>query len=293
MAFGAPEVGDQTAVGTHEEQLDHDVFEDERTFVDKAFEWNLLDRLGRQECVDGGEVIRRIEQIDVLMWSRGTEAVEFFGPATEDPRAYAGAVEHRDDATDEVPIVGWRHKSAAYGIVPAMLILVRHAPPAATPDVSPHAWVLSDDGRAAAMRLVAALPADAYLVSSAEPKAWQTLEGDRLPVVRDARFNEVARENDPWDDDYRVRRRAYVEGVEHLGWEPRAAVAERFDVGVTERLAEANGRPVVIASHGMAITTWLSSRLGLTDPGEFWSQLRFPDAHHVDLDTGAVARLDL
>lgn len=172
-----------------------------------------------------------------------------------------------------------------------MLILVRHAPPAATPNRPPQTWALSDDGHAAAMRLVAALPADAYLVSSAEPKAWQTLEGERLSVIRDARFNEVARD-EPWDGDFRTRRRAYVEGAEHPGWETQAAVAERFDAGVADRLAEANGRPVVIASHGMAITTWLASRVGLSEPGEFWSRLRFPDAHSVDLDSGTVSRLE-
>lgn len=173
---------------------------------------------------------------------------------------------------------------------PGVLILVRHAMPDARPDVPPHEWVLSDEGRAAAERLVAMLPDDAFLVASAEPKAWQTLQGERRDVVRDPRFNEVAR-NEPWDDDYRTRRRAYVDGAPHPGWEAPEEVAVRFAAGITERLAEAGERGLVVASHGMAIAMWLRLRVGLEQPGEFWSRMRFPDAYRVDIETGTIDEL--
>jgi broad specificity phosphatase PhoE len=96
-----------------------------------------------------------------------------------------------------------------------MLILIRHAMPAFGPDVPAQDWLLSDDGQARAARLATLLPDDAYLVASAEPKAWQTLEPAGT-VRRDPRFNEVFRA-EPWEGDYRKLRRAYVDGADHAG----------------------------------------------------------------------------
>jgi len=169
------------------------------------------------------------------------------------------------------------------------LILVRHAMPAFSPDVPADEWPLSDEGRAAAVALAADLPAGALLVASTEPKAYRTLE-PAGPVLRDRRFGEVRREGEPWDGPFRELRRAYVSGADHPGWEPRSAVASRFEVGVREHLAAADGRPVVVASHGMAMTVWLCTRLELPDPGQFWVDLRFPDALTVDLATGTIQR---
>ncbi|GAA4039876.1 hypothetical protein GCM10022248_02570 [Nonomuraea soli] len=159
--------------------------------------------------------------------------------------------------------------------------------PAFTPDVAPHEWELSDEGRERARELMARLPAPAHLVSSAEPKAWQTVGGS---AARDGRFNEVGRD-EPWGGDFRERRLAYVSGADHPGWEPRQEVAGRFDAGIREHLEAAGGGPVVVATHGMAMTVWLAARIGLPDPGEFWSGLRFPDAHVVDLDAGVARRV--
>jgi broad specificity phosphatase PhoE len=164
--------------------------------------------------------------------------------------------------------------------------------PAFGPDVPPDTWPLSDEGRAAARTLTAHLPANALLVASTEPKAYQTL-ADLGPVRRDARFGEVRREGEPWDGPFRELRRAYVDGADHPGWEPRSAVAARFDAGVREHLAAAVGRPLIVASHGMAMTVWLSTRLELADPGSFWAELRFPDALTVDLAAGSVTRLPI
>lgn len=169
-----------------------------------------------------------------------------------------------------------------------MLLLVRHAMPAYGPAVPPHAWTLGADGRQAARRLIARLPEDACLVSSDEPKAWQTLGGDDA-VARDRRFNEVTRV-EPWEGNYRQLRRAYVEGADHADWEPRAEVAARFDAGIAKHLALSGKRPLVVATHGMAMTVWMKARLDLHDPGEFWADLRLPDAHLVDLDAGTVER---
>jgi hypothetical protein len=50
--------------------------------------------------------------------------------------------------------------------------------------------------------------------------------------------------------------------------------------------------PLVIASHGMAMTVWLRSRGRVTEPGTFWLALRFPDAIVVDFDARTVTALD-
>lgn len=159
------------------------------------------------------------------------------------------------------------------------LILVRHAMPEASPDSPPHEWPLGAAGRAAARVLAAELPAGGYLVASEEPKAWQTL-APAGEVVRDPRFNEVGRV-ESWGGEFRRLRRSYVDGADHPGWEPRSRVADRFGAAVTDHLAAAGGRPLVVATHGMAMTVWLDRRGELADPGEFWAALRFPDVRRV------------
>jgi broad specificity phosphatase PhoE len=170
-----------------------------------------------------------------------------------------------------------------------MLILVRHAMPSYGPEVPPDRWELSDDGRAAACRLAGVLPSGALLAASAEPKAWQTLE-PLGAVLRDRRFNEVSRV-EPWEGDYLQLRREYVNGANHAGWEARCDVEERFGEAVGDHLSAADGRPVIIATHGMAMTIWLTTAIGLPDPGGFWRDLRFPDAHRVDLGARTLARI--
>ena len=168
-----------------------------------------------------------------------------------------------------------------------MLILVRHAMPSYGPETPAHEWELGTDGHAAARRLAAALPSSAHLVASNEPKAFQTL-ASAGPVLRDPRFNEVSR-TEPWEGEYRRLRREYVSGTDHTDWEPRTAVAARFDAAVREHLATAHGMPLIIATHGMAMTIWLTSRRLLDDPAAFWSDLRFPDAHIIDHDNNPRA----
>jgi broad specificity phosphatase PhoE len=172
-----------------------------------------------------------------------------------------------------------------------MLILVRHALPAFRPEISAEEWVLDDDrGRRGADSLTQVLPSDAVLVSSYELKARQTLEPSGL-VTPDARFGEVRRE-EPFDSDFRARRRAYVSGVDQPGWEPRAAVVARFSVGVRAWYAACGEQPLVIASHGVAITVWLTATIGLKDPVAFWNDLRLPDVLQINLLTRTVKRIE-
>jgi broad specificity phosphatase PhoE len=170
------------------------------------------------------------------------------------------------------------------------LQLVRHAQPAYDRAVAAHLWPLAAEGLAEAARL--SLPPGAYLAASDEPKAWQTL-APHGPVVREPGFGEVRRVGEPWDGPYRDLRRAYVDGADHPGWEARAEVAARFDGAVEDHLVRARGRPLVVGSHGLAMTVWLTARVGLADPGDFWAGLRFPDVVAVDLAAGTIARAPL
>lgn len=173
----------------------------------------------------------------------------------------------------------------------SVLYVVRHAMPDVDPDQEPASWPLSEAGRSAAHALVKRLPEDALLVASDEPKAWQTLDptGDGSGVTKDARLREVRRE-EQFSDDFRVARRAYVDGADHAGWENRRAVAARMQAAVDEQQAAAGERPLVIAGHGMSLTVWITAAVGLSDPGAFWAALRFPDLLAIDLSAGDVRR---
>lgn len=138
-----------------------------------------------------------------------------------------------------------------------------------SPSTDPALWPLTPEGREAAAALP--IPPDAYLVSSTELKAVQTL-APFGPVVRDARFGEVTRVGEPWDGPYRELRRSYVEGTVPEGWEPHASVVARFEAGLAEHVIRAGNRPLVVATHGMALTVWL-------DPPSrvpYWEALPFP-----------------
>lgn len=172
-----------------------------------------------------------------------------------------------------------------------MLIVVRHAAPAASEDRAPETWELTAAGVVAARALAERLPADAVLVASPEPKALQTL-APAGPVQVDARFAEVVRTRERWHDDFCERRRRYVEGAAEPGWERPVDVAARFDAGVREHRERAGDRPLVVGTHGMALTTWLVAvgALRREDAGAFWAALGFPDALAVDDDLSRLRR---
>lgn len=175
-----------------------------------------------------------------------------------------------------------------------MILLVRHAEPAASPDTPSSTWPLTDAGRAAAETLRASLPPESLLVSSNERKAWETLAGHAADtrVRKDARFDEVYRPNEGWRTDFRDRRRRYVLGDPIAGWETSSAVAQRFDDGIAAVQQQAAGRTVVVGTHGMSMTLWLVHRglVSSEDAARFWEGLRFPDCWQVSAQQGTVTR---
>jgi 2,3-bisphosphoglycerate-dependent phosphoglycerate mutase len=169
-----------------------------------------------------------------------------------------------------------------------MLLLVRHARPLVDEGAPPAAWTLSAPGKRAAQRIAPLIPASAVLVSSPEPKAYDTLVlASGEPVTRDARLGEVRRPRQPVDGRHEALRLRYVSGDPPLGWEPPQEVVARIDSVIDEHTVA--GKQLVLAGHGMAFTTWLFAHGYTRDPAAFWSSLRFPDVLRVH--AGTVDRL--
>jgi broad specificity phosphatase PhoE len=166
------------------------------------------------------------------------------------------------------------------------LFVVRHALPDTDPAVAPEHWPLGDESREAARRLACALPRDPLVLSSDETRAEHTatelvaIRGGRVEM--DARLREAHRPS-RWYADYLERASRYVLGQTYDGWEPHETVARRFDVAVQIALSTRRGRPLVIVSHGLAITLWLQSVGAVPDVGAFWNALTFPDAWRVSV----------
>ncbi|GLZ78808.1 hypothetical protein Afil01_36150 [Actinorhabdospora filicis] len=158
------------------------------------------------------------------------------------------------------------------------ITLVRHAMPVVDPSVPAHTWGLSEQGRhaAAGLRLP---PGPCHHTASAEPKAAQTIHATRphATVHIDPAFGEILRPHDPTltGEQHRAQAAAYLSGTDHPGWETRAQAITRFDDAV-HRHATHPGH-LIIATHGMVMTLWLTTVLDLPDPVAYWRALAFPD----------------
>ena len=168
------------------------------------------------------------------------------------------------------------------------ILLVRHAEPETSPTVAPQQWPLSTAGRNAATRLMGRLPATGRWVTSTEVKAYETLlcarSDEALSIAQDARIDEVRRV-EPFDDAFRARRRAWIEGrldMRHADWETPLEAAARFDEAITEHARCAS--TLVIGSHGMVLTAWLVHARGAVaehEAGAFWAAMAFPEVIEV------------
>lgn len=172
------------------------------------------------------------------------------------------------------------------------ILLVRHAAPEVASGLDPRRWALSGAGRIAAAQLGARLPSYGVWVSSTETKAYQTLSyaaGADVEIAQDSGFDEVRRE-EPFDEGFRARRLAWVAGrldQRHAGWETPTEAAARFDRAVSAHATP--GAPLVIASHGMALTAWLvhaRGRVPRHEAARFWEALAFPDLIEVGAADG-------
>lgn len=171
---------------------------------------------------------------------------------------------------------------------PSPVTYVRHSMAVPEESVHPTDWHLDGHGLADATRLAARLEVTTgigALVTSTEPKALETANaiGERweVPAVADPRLREAIR---PWiGPGYRAVVHRYLRGELPEGWEPHAEVAARVAAAVADAIRAAEGRQVVVVSHGLALALHLGERLGAAfDRESFWSGLTFPDAWALD-----------
>ena len=172
---------------------------------------------------------------------------------------------------------------------------VRHAMAVQEESVHPTAWRLDARGRSEAAALAERLdvaPSIGALVASTEPKARETAEAIghhwHAAIVADERLREASR---PWvGPGYRAVVHRYLRGQLPAGWEPHDEVAARVGAAVDDATRAADGRPVVVVSHGLALALHLGQVLGDGfDRESFWSSLSFPDAWVLD-EAGTLQR---
>lgn len=186
----------------------------------------------------------------------------------------------------------------AGGAAGCRLILVKHGLPQIERDRPRSTWMLSGEGREAALRLAAKLARfqPDYLVCSPEPKAHATAAalGEALGLTpwpeHDVREQEADRNpfvtQEVFEDQVAQMFARPADLV--LGEETGLAARSRFGA-VIEQLAEHHA-PVVVA-HGRVITLWLSHRLGI-EPMPFWKRLGLGTAAVVSVNGGTVEFVD-
>lgn len=160
--------------------------------------------------------------------------------------------------------------------------------PATDPGLSPSQWPLSAEGRAATIELSRRAPEGARLLSSDERKAVETAQliGGHDPEC-DSRFGEISRPGEPFDEDSRERRAAWVRGEpdgRHAGWEPPQEAARRFASGVEDY----SGAELLIVTHGLVLVAWLKEigQLGVGGAAErYWFGLAFPELVTVEISS--------
>ena len=166
----------------------------------------------------------------------------------------------------------------------AELILIKHAMPTIDPAAPSRFWRLSDEGRAASVRMGQRLArlAPAAIVSSDEPKAVETAsiisQALGLAPAVDADLGETKRETVPFQD-----RETFEAGIARFFDEPSSLVFgeetgneafARFSAAIDRR---ARWAPLVVVAHGTVISLYVSRRGG-GEAMELWRSLGLPHA---------------
>ncbi len=169
------------------------------------------------------------------------------------------------------------------------LHLITHAHTAARPDQDATQWHLSAQGQAQAEAL-AWQPFWSrvdYVVVSAEPKALLTLQPTlarhNLPVVRDARFNELRRGG--WAEDYAARVAATFAHPNQAvaGWESAADALARFQSGIAHLIATTPDAGMALVGHGLTMSLYRAYLLGQSHVVmDDWHNLHFAAVAQVD-----------
>jgi broad specificity phosphatase PhoE len=168
------------------------------------------------------------------------------------------------------------------GSTPRTLYLIKHGAPAIQASVAAHEWLLSDEGRgqatALAGRLASAPPA--IVITSEEPKAWNTgvvvAQALGVPLRRMLGLHEHLRYSlafiDAYADFEREFARFFARPSERLlGDESADEAHTRFANGVRAAMHSSEGDVALIA-HGTVISL-LVARANKLDAFQLWTGL--------------------
>ena len=172
------------------------------------------------------------------------------------------------------------------------LILVKHAMPVVDGSVPATEWQLSEGGREAARELAAELKRyePFFVVSSIEPKAWETAailaQRLRVPCAAVAGLHEHERPTPGLDtrEQFQANVRALFERPDGLvfGAETANQARARFVAAVEDALAWWGSRApsegeqsLVAVAHGTVITLLCEAWCGV-EPFPFWEALGLP-----------------
>jgi len=175
------------------------------------------------------------------------------------------------------------------------LYLITHAHTHARPDQDATLWHLSEQGQtqAEALSRQPFWPQVDYVVVSAEPKTLLTLQPilahRNLPVVRDARFNELVRGG--WDAGYTAHVAATFANPEQSvdGWEAAATALARFRAGIDNLTATTPGAIIALVGHGLTFSLYRAFLLGQEQVHlDDWRKLSFAAVAQVDPTTDTL-----
>lgn len=176
----------------------------------------------------------------------------------------------------------------------ARLILIKHAMPVVDGAIPAAQWRLGEEGREGARRLAADLKRwePFFVVSSVEPKAWETAailaQRLRVPCAAVAGLHEHERPVPGLDgrEQFHAKVRALFERPDELifGAETANQARARFTAAVEDALdwwgqrVPAEGeQALVVVAHGTVITLLCQAWCGV-DPFPFWDALGLPSA---------------
>jgi broad specificity phosphatase PhoE len=169
------------------------------------------------------------------------------------------------------------------------LVLVKHARPAANPDIPAALWELSDAGRATCELLARALEAwqPEALIASEEPKAAETARLTAAWLGVPWRTAPGLHEHDRAGAPYFADEAAFAAAIEALflrpdqrvyGLESASEALARFSAALDVAVEEYTGRSVAIVAHGTVIALYTASLWGLGARAgyDLWRRLGLP-----------------
>jgi broad specificity phosphatase PhoE len=177
------------------------------------------------------------------------------------------------------------------------LILVKHSMPQVQVDRPANTWILSNEGRSRAERLVEQLRSfePEAIVSSDEPKAKETadilashfhLEPQVFPDLREHDRSDVPFLSHPA---FQGSIRKFFENPDEpvFGRETANQAYTRFYRAVHSILKAHRDKTTIVVTHGTVISLFISRLTGSSDL-ELWSQLGLPSFVALDLQSNTL-----